>query len=52
MQNFLIHIGEALLVFAALGIVIVFTLERIILIYRRSKNKTTSQSFLDVIKPK
>jgi len=46
MQNFFIHIGEALLVFATLGIVAVLGLERM-LINRRSKPKTTSQSFLD-----
>jgi hypothetical protein len=43
------HIGAATLVFAALGIVVVFTLERL-LSYRRSKYKKTGQSFLDVIK--
>jgi len=51
MQNVFIHIGEALLVFATLGIVVVLALERI-LINRRSKPKTKSQSFLEVIKPK
>jgi ABC-type uncharacterized transport system permease subunit len=47
-QNFLIRIGEALLLFAVLGIVVVITLEQL-LIYRRSKHKKTTQSFLDII---
>lgn len=47
-QNFLIRIGEALLLFAVLGIVVVITLEQL-LIYRRSKYKKTTQSFLDII---
>jgi hypothetical protein len=50
MQNFLLHIGAALLVFAALGIVVVLALERLVS-YRRSKCKEISQSFLDIIKP-
>jgi len=48
MQNFVMHIGAALLVFAVLGIVVVLALER--LVSRRSKYEKTSQSFLDVIK--
>ena len=47
-QNFLISIGEALLLFAVLGIAVVVALEKL-LIYRRSKYKKTTQSFLDVI---
>lgn len=48
MQNFLMRIGETLLLFAVLGIVVVITLEQL-LIYRRSKYKKTTQSFLDII---
>jgi len=50
MQNFLLHIGAVLLVFAVLGIVVVLVLERLVS-YRRSKFKEMSQSFLDIIKP-
>ena len=51
MQNFFIHVGEVLLACATLGIVAVLGLERM-LTNRRSKPKTTSQSFLEIIKPK
>jgi hypothetical protein len=51
MQNVVIRIGEALLVFAVLGIVVVFTLERLV-IYRRNKNEKKIESFLDIINPR
>ena len=51
MQDAVIRIGEALLVFALLGIVVVFILERLT-IYGRSKYRKKTQSFLDIINPK
>jgi hypothetical protein len=51
MQNFGTRIGATLLVFAVLGIIVVFTLERFF-IYRRRKHEKESQSFLDVIGPR
>ena len=51
MQNLVMRIGEALLVFAVVGIVVVFALERLV-IYRRSKREKKIQSFLDIINPR
>jgi hypothetical protein len=51
MQDVVIGIGEALLVFALLGIGVVFILERL-LIYRRREYRKKTQSFLDIINQK
>jgi hypothetical protein len=51
MQDVVIRIGEALLVFAALGIVVVLALERLV-IYRRNKHEKKIQSLLDIINPR
>jgi len=49
MQNIVIRVGEALLIFAVLGIAVVFVLERLF-IYRRNKHEKKRESFLDIIK--
>jgi hypothetical protein len=51
MQDVGIRIGATLLVFAVVGIIVVFSLERFF-IYRRRKHEKENQSFLDVISPR
>jgi hypothetical protein len=51
MQNVATRIGEALLVFAVLGILVVLALERLVT-YRRYKHEKKTRSFLDIINPR
>jgi hypothetical protein len=51
MQNFAIRIGEALLVFAVLGILVVLALSRLVT-SRRYKREQKTRSFLDIINPR